>query len=586
MLGTVSEDERTTLRRDPPSTRAHQPSLLLYHREGVKVVPIPAGAAIVVGRTWPSDAVIDDRSLSRQHARFTAKGGAVEVEDLESTNGTWVNGERVTRSPVALGDVVRIGDVAASLHTVTPRGAPDMSGHDRFITALEDEVRRAHTFGRPVALVMLRGRHVSEWTPRVAGALRTADRLGIYADDTALVMLPELARDAALARARELAALAGATHGGLAMFPDDGASADELVSAVRASIKTGLAAEAQARAPRFSIAPSNMVVRSALMRAVLDEVARVAQSPLCVLIHGETGTGKELIARAIHEGSPRRAAALRSINCGAIPATLVEGALFGHERGAFTSADRMTKGLFEQAHGGTVFLDEVGELSHVAQAALLRVLETKKLMRIGGDREIDVDVRVIAATHRDLEAMCDEPRGEHGAAFRRDLLYRLNAVVLDLPPLRERPEEIEPLAIAFLTDANAQSGRSVRGFHPGAMELMRRHRWPGNVRELKNAVERAVVIARSDLVGDADLPARVREGAPTAHHPTTSVPRDASVDFKERIKQQTRAYETEIIVEALRQAGGNQTEAARRLQMPVRTLTHKMKELDIKKTFR
>ncbi len=568
-------DDRSTVRRDPPSARAPEPSLLLYHREGVKVVSLRAGATVVVGRTYPSDAVVDDPSLSRQHVRFVADEGGVTLEDLESTNGTWVDGQRVTRARVSFGDVIRIGDVVASLHTIPARGAIGVDGHDRFMAALEDEVKRAQTFGRPIAVVMLAGEHVSRWTPQLAAVLRPADRLGIYAADTALVMLPELAREAAVARARELAGIAGAKRVGLAVLPDDGASADELVSAVRASMKRGIES-----AP--SIAPASMIVRSDAMRVVLDEVARVAPSALAVLIHGETGTGKELVARAIHEQSPRRGGPLRSINCGAIPATLVEGVLFGHERGAFTSADKMQKGVFEQAHGGTVFLDEIGELSPSAQAALLRVLETKKVTRIGGERELDVDVRLVAATHRDLESMCDEPRGERGAAFRRDLLYRLNAVVLDLPALRERTEEIEPLAAAFLAEANASSGRAVRGFDAAATKRLKTWHWPGNVRELKNAVERAVVIARGDLVTEGDLPARMRE---SARAETASAPPEGPVDFKERVRQQTRALETDMIVEALRRAAGNQTEAAKLLKMPIRTLAHKMKELGIKKSF-
>ncbi|HEY1959115.1 MAG TPA: sigma 54-interacting transcriptional regulator [Polyangiaceae bacterium] len=564
-------DDRSTIRRDPPSTRAPEPSLLLYHRDGVKVVPLRVGATVVVGRSYPSDAVVDDPSLSRQHVRFAADEGGVAVEDLESTNGTWINGTRVERGRAAFGDVVRIGDVVASVHVVPVRGA-GLDGHDRFVAALEDEVRRAQTFGRPVAVVMLAGDHVSRWTPRLASVLRPADRLGIYADDTALVMLPELARDAAVARAKELADVAGAKKVGVAVLPDDGASAAELVSAVRGSLKRGIA-------QATSVAPSSMVVRNDRMHVVLDEVGRVAPSALAVLIHGETGTGKELVARAIHDQSPRRGAPLRSINCGAIPSTLVEGVLFGHERGAFTSADKMQKGVFEQAHGGTVFLDEIGELSPTAQAALLRVLETKKLTRIGGDREIDVDVRLVAATHRDLEAMCD------AGVFRRDLLYRLNAVVLDLPPLRERPEEIEPLAAAFLAEANASSARAVRGFDPAALERLKRYAWPGNVRELKNAVERAVVIARGDLVTEADLPARLRETATRTSEVASADAPPGPVDFKERVRQQTRALETEMIVEALKRANGNQTDAARLLKMPIRTLAHKMKELGIKKTF-
>jgi DNA-binding NtrC family response regulator len=569
------------MRREPPSMRAPEPSLLLYHRDGVKVVPLRAGASIVVGRTYPSDAVIDDRSLSRQHVRFTADEGGVSIEDLESTNGTWINGARVTKARAAFGDVVRIGDVVASLHVVPPRasGVPAVDGHDRFMSALEDEVKRAHTFARPVALVMIAGDHVSRWMPALASALRPADRIGLYADDTALVMLPEVARDAAIARAKELAEIARAKRAGLAVLPDDGASAEELVTAVRASLATGIAEE---RAP--SVAPPSMVVRNERMHAVLDEVARVAPSALPILIHGETGTGKELVARAAHDASPRKRAPMRSINCGAIPQSLASGLLFGHERGAFTSADRASKGLFEQAHGGTVFLDEIGELSLDVQAAVLRVLETKRLMRLGGDREIEVDVRVVAATHRDLESMCD------AGTFRRDLLYRLNAVVLELPPLRDRADEIEALASAFLAEANLASKRSVRGLDADAMELVRRWPWPGNVRELKNAIDRAVVIARGDVITTADLPVRMRESAP--REPSASAPprdtssgEDAPVDFKERVKQRTRSFESEVIVEALKRAKGNQTEAARLLKMPVRTLAHKMKELGIKKTF-
>ena len=309
-------DDRTTMKREPPSTRAPEPSLLLYHRDGVKVVPLRVGSSVVVGRSYPADAVIDDRSLSRQHVRFTADPAGVEIEDLESTNGTWVNGARVTKSRAAFGDVVRIGDVVASLHVVPARGgASNALGHDRFMAALEDEVKRAHTFARPVAVVMIAGEHVSKWTPAIVAALRPADRIGLYADDTAIVMLPELAHDAAIARARELGEIAATKRVGLAVLPDDAASADELVSAVRVSLMRGLGATE--RPP--SVAPPSMIVRSEQMHAVLDEVARVAPSVLPVLIHGETGTGKELVARAIHDASPRKGGPMRSINCGAIP---------------------------------------------------------------------------------------------------------------------------------------------------------------------------------------------------------------------------------------------------------------------------
>ena len=580
----MSSDDGTTLRREPTSIRAPEQSLLLYHREGAKIVPLPAGAAVVVGRTWPSDSVVDDPSLSRQHARFTSTGDGVLVEDLESTNGTWVNGARVEKARVALGDVIRLGDVTACLHVVSSRTIAGIESHDRFQIVLADEVRRALTFTRPLSLLMVRAdpgprSGLSHWTPRLTSALRPVDHVGMYAPDTVTISLPELGRAEAHAVAARLLEDGGEVRVGVAVFPEDGASVEELLACVRASLQRGTLDRRVADRAASASPPPNMIVQNARMLAVLDDVARVASSNLPVLIHGETGTGKELIARALHDGSARRGGPLKAINCGAIPATLVEGMLFGHERGAFTSADRTTKGIFEQATGGTVFLDEIGELSAAAQAALLRVLESKKVTRVGGVRELDVDVRVVAATHRDLEAMCD------AGQFRRDLLYRLNAVTLMLPPLRERREEIEPLVRAFIAECNRESQKNVRAVDPAVWERFARYGWPGNVRELKNVVERAVVIARGDVLVADDLPERIRG---TTEAPPAAVPAgalDGNVDFKDRIRLQTQRYETDLIVEALRRTGGNQTEAAKLLAMPVRTLAHKMKELGIKRKF-
>jgi DNA-binding NtrC family response regulator len=288
---------------------------------------------------------------------------------------------------------------------------------------------------------------------------------------------------------------------------------------------------------------------------------------------------------------------MRSVNCAAIPQSLVESVLFGHEKGAFTGAEKQTRGVFEQAHGGTLFLDEVGELPAGAQAALLRVLETTKLTRLGGDREISVDVRVVAATHRDLEAM-----GREGT-FRSDLYYRLHGMTIAMPPLRERKDEIAPLAEAFLRDAARDNARAVRAFDPAAMAALVRWAWPGNVRELKNVVERGVVIARGDVVTLEDLPERIRETAatkvaegsvmppahvpaPVAAAPVAPAPAiDPSLDYKERLRLEMQRYETDLIVDALTAASGNVTAAAAALKIPVRTLTHKMQALGIKKRF-
>jgi len=222
-----------------------------------------------------------------------------------------------------------------------------------------------------------------------------------------------------------------------------------------------------------------------------------------------TGTGKEVLARLIHEGGPRRDKPLVAVNCGAIPAELLESTLFGHERGAFTGAGQQQKGLFEAADGGTIMLDEVGELPAAAQVALLRVLEEKRVRRVGATREIEVDVRVIAATHRDLEAMVE------ARSFRRDLFYRLNGVDVTLPPLRARREDIAPLAERFLKKAAKANGREVRSIAPEAMVLLKEYGWPGNVRELRNAVERAVVIAEAARL--LDMPLRTLQDKISRH---------------------------------------------------------------------
>jgi two-component system response regulator HydG len=231
---------------------------------------------------------------------------------------------------------------------------------------------------------------------------------------------------------------------------------------------------------------------------------------------GESGTGKELVARAVHEASPRREAPFVTISCAAIPETLLESELFGHERGAFTGAVRRKLGRFELAHGGTLFLDEVGEIPHAVQVKLLRVLQERQFERVGGEETVEVDVRVVSATNRDLAAMVKEGR------FREDLFYRLNVVAIGLPPLRDRPGDVDELARHFVARLSPRMGRKVKGVAPEALELLRRHAWPGNVRELENVIEQALVFAEGELVRPEDLPDVIRRvsAAPVLPVPT------------------------------------------------------------------
>jgi DNA-binding NtrC family response regulator len=579
----MSTHTRETTHREaaPGSRREPRASLVFYFRDGAKIVE-PTATPITVGRTWPAEIVVDDPSVSRTHARFfVAPDGGVCFEDLGSTNGTRLNGAAVPRGRIGPGDEVRVGDVSVALHvlSVFPSGH-GLLAYDRLLEILADELVRARTFGRPTALVMVAarapGHPLRTWAPALLEKLRPIDRAAVYATDAVLVALPECARADADALGAAISAQDASLRFGTAIFPEDGTTADELVDAARSAMTHG---------PSSPKAPPKVVLGER-SRPVWELVERVASSVLPVLVIGETGTGKEVVAQALHRraGGRRERGPMKSINCAAIPQNLLESVLFGHEKGAFTGADRQAKGVFEQADGGTLFLDEVGELPAGAQAALLRVLETKKLVRVGGDKEISVDVRVVAATHRDLEEMSRE------GAFRTDLYYRLHGVTIALPALRERTDEIGPLAEAFLRDACRENGRSVRGIDPAALHALLRWRWPGNVRELKNVVERAVVIARGEVITVDDLPERLRAPAPSPPPPAPvqPAPLDAAPsneDYKDRLRREMARYETELIVNALTAANGNVTAAAQALRIPVRTLTHKMNALGIKKRF-
>lgn len=570
-------------------------SLLIYHRDGAKVVPLSHGVPTVIGRAWPADAVVRDLKLSRRHARFLWDDEGVGVEDLGSTNGTRLNGELVQKSAIAPGDEVALGAVTVSLHELTPheQATHALEGHDQFLSRLEEEIVRARTFSRTLSLLMVRAvagerTHVRHFLQSVKTALRPVDMVGLYGPGMILAALPETGADTATAVAQRLCFQSDLTAegiprlvAGVSTFPSMAVTVEELVSYARDAARAATEEQPVVNATIFQDSPVDVstprvVVVNKMMQALYESVARTARSAAPVLIVGETGTGKELVARAIHQQSPRLEGPLRCINCGAIPDTLIESTLFGHERGAFTGAERRQLGLFEEAAGGTVFLDEVGELPLAAQAALLRVLETKRLSRVGAAKEISVDVRIVAATHRDLEVMCEEGH------FRLDLYYRLNTITLDVLPLRDRRDEIEPLAALFAEQAASENQLPLPQLEPSALALLRSYNWPGNVRELRNVIERAVVIAQGEVITAEDLPVKVRGGEdrrPTI--PQVEPPEPSPVEFKERVRQ----YETDLILDALRRASGNQTQAAKLLRMPLRTLVHKIKTYGIQKKY-
>ncbi len=302
----------------------------------------------------------------------------------------------------------------------------------------------------------------------------------------------------------------------------------------------------------------NIIGRSAPMIKLLEMVAQVAPSDATVLITGESGTGKELIAGAMHFNSARKEGPFIKLNCSAITETLLESELFGHEKGAFTGAERVKEGKFRLADGGSIFLDEVSEMPLSMQVKLLRVLQEREITRVGGEKVFTVDVRVIAATNKDMKEEIEAGR------FREDLFYRLNVVTLTVPPLRERKEDIPLLAQHFLTIFSEKNKKKIKGFTPQAIDSLVKYDWPGNIREVMNAIERAVVLSRSEYLDESDFPISMAEGRPGVLTVTDNLP----LDEVEKI----------TIIKTLEQSQGNKSEAARRLGITRRTLHQKLKK--------
>jgi two-component system response regulator AtoC len=302
------------------------------------------------------------------------------------------------------------------------------------------------------------------------------------------------------------------------------------------------------------------------MREVMRTVQKVATSRATVLITGESGTGKERVARAIHQLSPRAERQFVALNCGAVPEQLIESELFGHAKGAFTGAQSSRRGLFEEADGGTLLLDEVGDLPPALQVSLLRALQEGEIRRVGESRGVKVDVRVLASTHVDLKRAVAEGR------FREDLFYRLNVVGIHLPPLRERREELQALAESFLSRHAQRLGVQARPLSAAALERLQGYAWPGNVRELENALERALVLGEDAQIEPESLPDAIAQASASGSHPPPPLEGDLS------IKRAQRALEADLIRRALERTGGNRSRAAELLELSPRALLYKIRD--------
>jgi DNA-binding NtrC family response regulator len=368
-----------------------------------------------------------------------------------------------------------------------------------------------------------------------------------------------------LARQPTIGEAVAAVRAGAVDYLQAPVPAAQLLDLIERTVSAPTAAD-RSRYPIFA----NIVGQSEKIKKVFSLIEKICDTDTTVLVHGQSGTGKELIARALHYQGVRRTGPFVPVNCGAIPGELLESELFGHEKGAFTHAIRTRVGRFEMGHGGTVFLDEVSEMSPMLQVKLLRVLQEREFERIGGTKTIKSDFRVIAATNRNLE---EEVRQGN---FREDLYYRLNVIPIEAPLLRERTSDIPLLVHHFIEKFNSSKRKTISGISPGALACLVNFEWPGNVRELENVIERMVILATSDQLTEEDLPSRLREKGGAARVEIDAVPGEGFV-----LSEMVAEFEQRLIIQALNQTGWVKNQAAKILNVNRTTLLEKMKRYNL-----
>jgi transcriptional regulator with PAS, ATPase and Fis domain len=563
--------------------------------------PLPSTGSVTLGRAHENDIQIVEPSVSRVHARVYIEQ-PVMIEDLGSANGTRIHGEIIRageRHVLPVGDSIEVGGATVLLQRrPMPTREWRIWAHGYFEARLEEECARAARSNTTFSLLRLKvdASVRSEVVQQVlANVLRAEDVVGIYGPGDYEVLIVERseaeAEQVAVTLDGSFADIGLAVAIAHARYPADGRTADRLVAKAGQELR---GEQGDGRAVR-------LVVRSPAMRRLYDLAERVAPGDIGVLILGDTGVGKEVVAEELHRLSPRRDKSFLRLNCAALSESLLESELFGHERGAFTGAHQAKSGLLETAQGGTVFLDEIGELPMAMQVKLLRVLEERQVWRVGGIKPRAIDVRFVAATNRNLDKEIE--RG----AFRQDLFFRLNGVTLHIPPLRERVEEIEYLAKEFIEHFSKQQRRAHSpDVTPDVMELMLQYSWPGNIRELRNAIERAVLLAGSGPILREHFP--VEKMGATVSTPLRATPRPQAyvsaateegnvasntlappaggpsfdgMSLGARLREQVRGVERDHIMDALRRCGGNQTRAAKELGISRRTLISRLEAYNI-----
>ncbi len=513
----------TTLLDQTMDSQPKRLSLFVVAPDSVSNWPLPEAGTLVIGRGETVDVHLNDPMASRMHARLhVGFGGRFEIEDMDSANGTRLRGANIAASQKAIlaaGEAFTIGStmlvVQENLDLSRPRR---VWPHGHFEARLEEECARA---GRSRTLFAAVRVHVeSDPGPAavmemVASALRASDVLAIYGPGEYEILMPDTVPDLAHALAENLLVRLGSqklnAQFGMASFPRDGQTPERLLALACERVRGFGAADEDGGA---------VVVEDPAMQRLYQVAERAAAANINILIVGETGVGKEVLAQAVHRQSPRAHAPILCLNCAALSESLLESELFGHERGAFTGAVDAKPGLLETAPGGTVFLDEMGEMPLALQAKLLRVIESREVTRVGGLKARPIDVRFVAATNRQIEIEVAAGR------FRSDLYFRLNGITLHIPPLRSRPREIMPLSRKFLAQFWTQMGRrSVPRLSPSAEDLLMGYAWPGNVRELRNVIERAAVLCTTDDITDDHMPAdTMRANAVARRTPMVAMP--------------------------------------------------------------
>jgi len=555
--------------------------------------PLPRVGEVSIGRDLACDVRVDEPGIAARHALLRT-GPGMALTDCATGAATVVGSRRLDPGeacPVAPGVVMQLGAVTV---VVQASGASTrlrhVRSHDYFEGRLEDECARAEANRGAFAVLRLKfaRNQAQPLEEAFTRHLRPVDLVAVYASDEYELLLVDTTPDKATLIAGWLAEHvrgtgAGELKRGLACWPLDGRSPEVLLAAAGAALHGR------------SDAPVSRVPTAGALAGLAPLVERVAATNINVLILGETGVGKEVLARRIHERSPRASRPMLCVNCASLTETLLESELFGHERGAFTGAHQVKPGLLEVAEGGTVLLDEIGEMPLTIQAKVLRVVEQRSVTRVGGVKARSIDVRFMAATHRNLEA--EIARGR----FREDLYYRLNGVSLLVPPLRERTDEIAALAESFLAQYAAQAGRPPPELAGRALEALLSYSWPGNVRELRNMMERAVMLGGSDLIDIEQLPQerlgrtlaheRISEPPPPAKEPQSYTLRPGAYSFAPAQRdtdvmppvQEPAEGEDERarIIRALERCAGNQTHAARLLGVSRRTLISRIERYDL-----